>query len=213
MVDWGGSDGKMAETLEAYRRSAVQYANRTRRFSEGSRTAEALEAFARKTPSGIMLDAGAGGGRDARYLAGLGRSVIALDAVRAFLVNATTRVTFVAGDVRQLPFAAQAFAGIWCSAVLLHLSPGGMACSLSEFRRVLQSGGLLHVSVKEGHGTYSSRLSDGNRMARHFYLYTKTDIRRCLLTAGFTIERVWNDVERDSGGVDTTWMKVWARPA
>lgn len=104
-----------------------------------------------------ILDLGCGAGRDTRFLAERGFTVVGLDAARAELAlarRASPRLPLLLGDARQLPLAARSVDGVYCFG-LLHEFTGpaadaDVAAILVETRRVLRPGGTLILAVLAG---------------------------------------------------------------
>lgn len=102
----------------------------------------------RVIPGAMVLDAGAGTGE--RTLALLEHSqpgkVIALDASKGMLAVAETkirdaRVSFVAGDIRHLPFADNTFDAVistWVIEIMAH-----PRAAIQEYIRVIKPGGIV----------------------------------------------------------------------
>jgi 2-polyprenyl-6-hydroxyphenyl methylase/3-demethylubiquinone-9 3-methyltransferase len=100
------------------------------------------------------LDAGCGSGTMARYLAGAGARVLAVDAAEEMITMArrlaeqelATQLRFEhITTIADLPLADQSFDGILCSSVLEYVSDP--AACLAEFARVLRPRGRLVISV------------------------------------------------------------------
>ncbi|WP_420446946.1 class I SAM-dependent methyltransferase [Candidatus Poriferisodalis sp.] len=101
-----------------------------------------------------ILDLGGGSGRDALFLAQLGRRVIFGDLVAEFCVIAKgAGLPAVHLDAVALPFGDGTFGGVLCSGVLLHVPRTCLGAALSEIARVLTEDGMAWISMKEGHGT------------------------------------------------------------
>lgn len=208
------TDLRVRETLFAYGVAAHSYAERTRRFSAGSSLPQEIAEFTR-SHSGIVLDAGSGAGRDALCFTENGKKVIALDACLP-LLNMTPDnpdIRRVTGDVRSLPLADKSVGGIWCSAVLLHLPPPELLSALLEFYRVLERGGAVHISVKEGDGHASLPMGSENPFLRHFFYYHLDDLVPLARQAGFEVSRNWVEEEPDSSDDMQRWVKLWLRKA
>lgn len=204
-----GGGSLMSETLETYRAHADDYAAQTRSFPVRSTLPDELQHLT-EDASGPILDAGAGAGRDANFIAGLGREVIALDACDTVLTSLPWEHDFprVVGDVRSLPIAERSIGAIWCSAVLLHLDRDDFLRALREFQRVLVPGGLMQISVKEGRGVLSEPISARAPQAmRHFFLYDFDDIASLAGAASLEIVEKWNE---DEGG-DAKTLQRWAK--
>jgi SAM-dependent methyltransferase len=126
------------------------------RFTDEASEKEAIAAVALAgvPPGGRVLDAPCGFGRHAIPLAAAGFEVVGLDLSVDQLAEARVRAgsrpnpTFVEGDVRQLPFAAEEFDG----ALNLFTSIGyfgddGDLAVLRELRRVLKPGAALVIET------------------------------------------------------------------
>jgi SAM-dependent methyltransferase len=118
---------------------------------------ERLRRFAASCGPGPVLDVGCGAaGHVGRFIADLGpRPVIGVDfsersVWHASGLNPTLR--FVAGDVRELPFADGAYAGIVAFYSLIYGNDASLDVALAELRRVLRDGGRLLLAVHAGIG-------------------------------------------------------------
>ncbi|MFD9333919.1 methyltransferase domain-containing protein [Streptomyces sp. NPDC060028] len=206
------TDRQMRETLLAYGVAARTYAARTRQFTDGSTLPHEIADLARTT-SGVVLDAGAGAGRDALCFAANGRRVIALDACLPLLTMTPDEpeVQRVTGDVRSLPLSSASVGAVWCSAVLLHLPPAELLRALREFHRVLESRGAVQVSVKEGDGQASLAMGGENPFRRHFFYYRHGDLIPLARAAGFDVQQTWTEEEPDSSDDVQRWIKLRLR--
>ena len=117
---------------------------------------ERLRRFAAACRPGRVLDVGCGpAGHVGRFLADLGTHVVGVDfsersAAHARRLNPT--LPFVAGDMRALPIADRACAGVVAFYSLIYADDAGTAAALTELRRVLGVGGRLLVAVHAGTG-------------------------------------------------------------
>lgn len=205
-------DAELAETMNAYNAAASWYASRTKDFPKNTSLCAEMEWLVKHT-EGRILDAGAGGGRDAGYFARLGRSVIALDASPALLAHVPPleNVSSIVGDVREIPLEDDYVGAIWCSAVLLHLGRDDALRALREFSRVLRPTGLAQISVKEGSGYASSPMAGRHDLRRHFFFYEGDDLKQLARLAGFDVIRTWTEEEEDSAATVQRWVKVLLR--
>lgn len=89
------------------------------------------ETVALLPPGARVCDVGAGGRR-------LTAGVVTVDAVTAPGVD-------VVGDIHALPVRDEAFDAVFCTGTLEHVADPRAA--VAEMRRVLRSGGVLHVDV------------------------------------------------------------------
>jgi ubiquinone/menaquinone biosynthesis C-methylase UbiE len=205
-------DANLIETLRAYNEAADWYASHTSTFPEKSRLRDEMDWLADHT-GGPILDAGSGGGRDAAYLAGFDRKVIALDACAPLLehVPKLKNIRKMVGDVRRMLLEANSVGAIWCSAVLLHLRREDVLRTLREFFRILTAGGLAEISVKEGTGQTSSPMPDHPWLRRHFFFYNGEELKQLAHLAGLDVVRAWTEEEVDSSLVVQRWVKLLLR--
>ncbi|NUP17960.1 MAG: methyltransferase domain-containing protein [Streptomyces sp.] len=202
----------MEETVLAYDSAAESYARRTASFAPGSALPGEIDELA-GTVDGVVLDAGAGAGRDALRFAQQGKHVLALDASASLLSHAPVhdRTLPVLGDVRSLPLPAHCVAAVWCSAVLLHLPAEEFLRSLQEFHRVLRPGGVSQISVKEGEGHVALPMAGHGSPRRHFYFYRVDRLRSLAEKSGFEVLRTWSEDELDSSSHVQRWIKALLR--
>ncbi len=92
-----------------------------------------------------------GQGRDARYLAGLGASVVALD-ISARLLSVAQQlepvpptVTYLRASAMEVPLATGAFDGVLCHMALMDIAD--LAPTISGIARILQPGGWLVFAI------------------------------------------------------------------
>ena len=102
-------------------------------------------------PTGRILDAGCGSGRDAKAFAEKGYSVDAFDASPALAKLASE---FTGQPVEVMSFLDfdrhQHYDGIWACASLLHVPEIDLAQALHRLWRGLKPSGVLYVSFKHG---------------------------------------------------------------
>jgi SAM-dependent methyltransferase len=150
---------------------------------------EELDDFCRPLPEGAqVVDLGCGPGRDLGLLQQRGLRAYGVDLSMGMLrTSGLTGV--VRGDLRALPIRTGCLDGIWCQAALLHVPLAEVPGTLAEFIRVLRPGGVLHLSVAEGDGeSWESHQYD--KWPRWFTLYRPQPLRRLLVQAGFSIQKV-----------------------
>jgi SAM-dependent methyltransferase/diadenosine tetraphosphate (Ap4A) HIT family hydrolase len=198
----------LRETLAAYAENARWYADRTASFNAQSTLEAELRDFVADT-RGMILDAGAGGGRDSAAMAALGREVIALDAVPELLkhVKASAGLHKLVADIRDIPLPSDSIGGVWCSAVLLHLNPVDALAAMREFYRVLRTDGLLQVSVKRGNGHVREPMNGSSTYHRHFYFYDQESLEDLAASAGLALESCWTECQEDSSDNSQIWLK------
>ncbi|MER6588659.1 methyltransferase domain-containing protein [Micromonospora chalcea] len=198
------------ETLATYENNAARYAADTEQFADDSALPHQIDHLLNAT-TGPVLDAGAGAGRDAHYMAARGRPVVAMDASASLLTQVKWSAPFsrLVADIRDIPLADCSVGAIWCSAVLLHLGGADVRRSLDELHRVLRPGGIMQISVKEGRGLVSEQLGESGEV-RHFFLYELPELRALVEEAGFEVTRAWTEEESNSGRSAQSWVKVLA---
>ncbi|WP_227133262.1 class I SAM-dependent methyltransferase [Halorubellus salinus] len=152
-----------------------------------------------KFPGDRVLDVGCGPGPDTATFAAHDYEVVGFDLTRAFLERATETVDapFVRGDMRALPFEANAFDGVWASASLVHVPRDDVPGTLQEFRRVLTRPGTLVATLKRA-GT--DRHVDDDR---YFERYRSDELRALGTDAGL------DDVTVSESG--DRWLELTAR--
>ncbi|MBI1862534.1 class I SAM-dependent methyltransferase [Candidatus Microgenomates bacterium] len=141
-------------------------------------------------PDAKVLDAGCAYGRDANEFFERGFNVVGVDLSEELLAkghNKFPKVTLKHMDVRKLEFPNETFDGVWCNAVLLHLTDPDIEKSLKEFHRVLKKDGILYTSFQEGDDTEERITTFGVDAPRFFNLKSKDDIEEMLMNAGFTL--------------------------
>lgn len=142
-----------ADAVEFYHRSAAAFAP----SYESVSFAAVHGALMRHLPAAPadVLDVGAGTGRDARALAGLGYRVVAVEPAAAFreLGNqAGDRIEWLDDRLPQLPnlrASGRTFDFILCSAVLMSLAADDLVESFASMTALLGEGGKLSVSVRD----------------------------------------------------------------
>ncbi len=144
-------------TMRTYDDEASSYTALTSEFHRFPGLDGELWALHEEAPAGLVLDAGCGPGRDARYLAAHGRDVVALDVSARLLVKVgeaalrdSGRVHAVRADLTALPFADSSFSGVWMCGSLLHVPASCHLSVLRDLHRVLIPGGVAAVSMKAG---------------------------------------------------------------
>lgn len=168
-----------------------------------------LSRFLDLLPSpGIVLDAGCGPGRDIRLIAKRGIEAVGIDISRGMIAEARTRVPegiFRRMDLRSIAFPPESFDGVWACGTLQFLPSTALSVALSELNRILKTGGLFYVMVKEGNGEYIDR---GGYYEK---FYALPNIERVLYNAGFEILEVQRDVGAKSNqGGTNNWLNILA---
>jgi len=100
-------------------------------------------------------------------------------------------------DLRKITFPDQSFDGIWACASLLHLERTEAPAVLRAFNRILKTGGVLFVMVKEGVGKKLVRDGMLGKKRRFFTYFQPEAVRRLLTDAGFTQENMYSFNQKD----------------
>ena len=190
-----------SETIAIYERQTGLWVER-----RGKARDELGRRFRSQVGGGPILDAGCGAGR---YLHQIGRPVVGVDATAAMLAFANHHnEPLVRGDLESLPFASASFSGLFGRHSYLHIPKHRMGGALSEATRVLQSGGVLFLSMISG--DYEGHSLPGDDIPGRWYsLWTEPELRAELTIAGFTGLRI-AQFENRRGGMDLeiTGVKV-----
>ncbi len=120
------------------------------RLTQSCFTARCWRIF-RKKPSQI-LDIGAGTGRDAAWLAGLGHNVLAVEPVAAFRAGgkAPKWLDDRLPDLLKTRGLGRKFDLILLNAVFQHVCPEGRVAALRNIAGLLAKGGRIVMSLRHG---------------------------------------------------------------
>lgn len=146
-------DYDIRTTIQSYSDAAVDYARWSASYGSFPGLRETLQEFEDRLPGELpVLDAGCGGGRDARELAAGGRNVIALDMSAALLAawpeDAGENVHRVVGDMVAPPIRAESIGGIWACASLFHQSVEYLPVVVANLLGLLVPGGVFAASLR-----------------------------------------------------------------
>lgn len=151
-------------------------------------------------PDGRVLDAGAGVGGPAAWLAAeRGARPVCAEPMEA-AVRASRRLFGLSSVVamgQQLPFADASFDAAECLGVLCTTSD--KAGALAELRRVLTAGGRLGLLVFLADGPLSSPVPEGNEFP------SEAETRALLANAGFELR---DTAEADLGDSPPEWTRA-----
>jgi SAM-dependent methyltransferase len=175
------------QTTDAYERSARECIARWNRRRH--RRPLLLAEWLQYLPDGArLLDLGCGGGQDASDLDRLGYRVVGLDRTSALLSAGRRRyysLPLVRADLRDLPFQAMSFDGLWAAASLMHLPKPVARRILTDLCRLVRPGGLFAATMT--HGVKSRIVTDGWVPGRYFARWKKDELARAVRRAGWTI--------------------------
>lgn len=176
-------------TIDSYKKSADEYIKNTNQLSFFPGLQAWLDYFVELLPGKKVLDIAFGSGRDILHMLERGLDVEGIELTEEFIetLRRQVDVPLYKMDMRQLDFPASSFHGLWCCSSFLHLPHKDALPTLKDFARVLCHGGILYLSLKEGHG-YEWRIakeSNRSNASRYFAYYTSQEIQELLLEAGF----------------------------
>lgn len=193
------------QTIQTYNRLAKEYDNETTRFwDEFPR--EFVSRFANLS-SGLVLDIGAGPGRDAELLRSVGKTVVCFDASKTMVEMCKAKgFDAVVGDFNHLPFKDGVFSGVWAYTSLIHVPRYEAERALKEIKRVLVPQGILMLGLIEGAGEEYKETA-GVTAPRWFSYYSEHDAVDLVEDQGFeTISH-----ERYKPGANTAYLHIIAR--
>lgn len=156
-----------------------------------------------------LLDLGCGAGQDARAIRRAGFRVVGLDLNRSFLHHArrrSPRLTLVQADVRNLPYAAGAFDGLWAAASLIHLPKISVHASFRHLAELTKPGGLFAATLI--HGQHSGTLRSGWIPDRFISRWRKQELATALGRAGWEIIELKIVADQERKG---RWLNLLAR--
>ena len=196
------------QTIAAYERSAADCLARwsKRRL----RRPPLLREWLRHLPvDARLLDLGCGGGQDAGNLRRRGYRVVGLDRTNALLAAGRRRdpsLPLVLADLRQFPFQAMSFDGLWAAASLMHLPKPVARRVLIDLCRLVRPGGFLAATVT--YGVKSGIVTDGWVPGRYFARWNKDELARAVRRAGWEILELRVVTNRERKG---RWLNLLAQ--
>jgi len=180
-----------ASTAAEYDLIAAEYAAHLARELEAKPfDREFLDRFAKAVPAGEVLDLGCGPGHVGRYLHERGVAVCGLDLSEEMVRIArelNPAIEFQQGDMRDLPFPDERFAGVVAFYSIIHLDPAEMAPVFTELLRVLLPGGLFAVTFHIGSEVRHIEELWGVKTSLDFVFFEPAQIDSVLRTAGFEV--------------------------
>ena len=196
------------QTIDAYERSARECVSRWNKRRR--RRPSLLVEWLQHLPAGTrLLDLGCGGGRDAGDLDLRGYRVVGVDRTSALLSAGRRRyrsLPLVRADLRQLPFHAMSFDGLWAAASLMHLPKPEARRILADLCKLVRPGGLFAATVT--YGMKSRLVTDGWVPGRYFARWKKDELARVVRRAGWTILELKVVANRERKG---RWLNLLAQ--
>jgi SAM-dependent methyltransferase len=193
-----------SETIAYYDKSADAFEEQT---ADLDMSAIQMRFLAHMPPSGTILDAGCGVGRDALFFAQRGYRMAAFDASAEMVARARRRLGGVA-DVQQMGFEdvnwVDAFDGIWACASLLHVATADLPGVSRRLVTALRPGGVWYLSFKYGEGERYSR-------GRRFTDQTEETLKQALSGLDVEVVDTWVSGDIRAGRSDEAWLNVVVR--
>ena len=144
-------------------------------------------------PHGPIWDVGCGAaGHVTRYLADRGADVVGVDLSSASIEVARLcqpQLRFDIADMRALPAADSALAGIVAFYSVIHLPKAEMPTVLAEFGRVLRPGGRLLIAMHGGSGEVEASDWFGHGVEVRASLWSLDELAAAIEAGGFAICR------------------------
>ena len=196
------------QTIDAYERSAADCLARwsKRRHRRSPLLADWLTHL---PVDASLLDLGCGGGQDASDLDQRGYHVVGVDRTSALLSAGRRRyrsLPLVRADLRDLPFQAMSFDGLWAAASLMHLPKPDARRTLTDLYRLVCPGGLFAATVT--YGVKSRLVTDGWVPGRYFARWRKDELARAVRRAGWNILELQVITNRERKG---RWLNLLAQ--
>lgn len=188
-------------------------------FTNDIKLTEYIDTFLGMVPKRCkILDAGCAQGRDAAYMRDKGYLVSGVDGAQNMVAYAKKEhkdIDFKVSDVRSMPFEQNSFSGLLSSAVLLHFNDRDAHKVLKEFTRVLQPGGYLAVSYREGEGVSTLKYDEDTGDERYFQNRTRAEMTQMLEEHGYKVVAVRlvgeDEQERVDKPREITWAWIYAQ--
>lgn len=157
---------------------------------------------------GLVVDIGAGTGRDAAWLAGLGHEVIAVEPSTGFTavggrLHGDAKVTWLDDrlpSLERLVRLGVAADVVLVSAVWQHVAPGDRRRAFRKLVSVLRSGGILAITLRSG----------PSESGRAMHPTSLAEIELLARGAGMVVVEVSGATDR-LGREDVTWVRVALR--
>ncbi len=176
------------ETIETYRSNFDRYVARTGTEPRGE-FKELLDSFASYLPNlGSIFEIGSASGRDARYLASKGFTVVCTDVIPEALKRLSGQGFKTAEyDFRNDPNPEWigGFDGIFANASLLHAPQDVFENALKNIALMLRQDGVVAFSLKAGEGEEITL--EKMDAPRYFRYHSESEIREIMTSLSFEI--------------------------
>jgi ubiquinone/menaquinone biosynthesis C-methylase UbiE len=162
-----------------------------------------------------VIDIGCGAGRDAVVFTDAEFDYTGIDVSPAMLQIAKKRApkgTYHVMDFFHLDFLDDTFDGFWAAASFLHVPKADVSQLIHEAKRVVKSGGIGFLSVKEKDGMEEGMIEQtrfGQTISRYFAFYEKDEFKNYLIGCG--LEVVGDTTYREKDDRGTTWLGFFVK--
>lgn len=190
------------KTDQFYDSHALDYASRT----VSADMSKFHDQFLLELPrTARILDAGCGSGRDLKAFVERGYNAFGLDASPSLVEVARkySGATCTVGRMEEIN-TNEKFDAIWACASLLHFSRSEMKLVLQRFRQAMFPGGIIFVSVLQGHGERVA--PDG----RFFSYYQESELVEIVRSSGFIVKSSCITQDTLSRSSSSDWINVLA---
>ncbi|MFA5333541.1 MAG: methyltransferase domain-containing protein [Candidatus Nanoarchaeia archaeon] len=194
----------LKETIQTYEGYANAYDNKWGNYTGLELIADNFISYLKGKK---VIDIGCGPGRDSKYLSNKGFELTGIDLTNNFLKIAKNKVpaaNFYRMDMRQLSFRNESFDGIWCNGAFLHIPKDENRLTMQEFYRILNSQGVMYLSVKIGNGEKIVE-KDYWKGRKLFVYYSENEIMDLLKNTGFEIIKTLIRHQNED------WINIFAR--
>ena len=175
------------------------------------RPLDAIRRFAAMAGRGArVIDVACGPAVDVRPLRDAGLVVVAGDRSESMMKVGGLmhpKRPLACWDLRRLPFADSAFAGVWAHGALGQLPRRGLRAALRELRRV-HAAGPVFVSMRRGDGDLVE-VTEEPAGTVHATMVSADELTALLLDQGYV--RVEVDERPDPLDASATWLYGWGR--
>jgi SAM-dependent methyltransferase len=165
--------------------------------NEAARSAMAAHFASSFEPGAHVLDVGAGLGRDVLALLELGFDGWGVEPCQAMREQALVRHPALSGRLADAglpglgrPFGREAWQGVVCSAVLMHLPPQQMSAAMTAMVDLLDAGGRLLLSLAQMH---EDRIRDDrDPQGRLFFNHSPQAMKALMKRLGLELRGQWD---------------------
>ena len=158
----------MNETINFYNINAISYFEKTVEVDMSETYKRFVEHM---KPHGVIIDTGAGSGRDVKYFLESGFKVHGIDASKELckLSSEYTGVRIKCQTIQEWKPYIQ-YDGIWANASLIHLKKSEVEDFIKRLPEVISADGVIYISLKE-------KIKEGfDKEGRYFNGLTINDI-------------------------------------